>query len=58
MQNIKAKGLSVQKIKWKQMDRRMEAIALLPMLIWSVTTIKSVTTLNQQWKPCQGVVRE
>ena len=36
MQNVKTESNSIQKLEWKQTDRRTEAIALSPVLIWSV----------------------
>ena len=36
MVKFKVKGQSVSKIEWKQMDRQTRAIALSPLLMWSV----------------------
>ena len=51
MQKFKASVQSVPKIEWKQMDRWMEAIALPPLLMWSVKVAvvilhSAVQTLN------------
>jgi len=45
----KVKGNSVQKLEWKQMDRQTnkqtEAIALPPVLMWSISTKFAYTPL-------------
>jgi len=38
---VKVRGHSVRKIAWKQMDGQMKAIALPPMITWSVISLTS-----------------
>jgi len=57
MQKFKVNSQLLSKIEWKQMEGRMEAIALPPMLMWSVKTIgmKHILhdkTLQQASKQC------